>query len=274
MAGKQDAEFIDGIACYAPALASANDDYPIDVYELLYKLEERHFWFRARNRIICWALRNYLTGIDHARVLEIGCGTGYVLKGLAAEGRYDLTGAEVHIAGLRYAMRRLPTARFVQLDARQLPYQSEFDAIGAFDVIEHIEEDISVLASIYQALRPEGLLLLTVPQHTWLWSAADDQARHKRRYTRPALLAKIRGAKFDVLRCTSFVTVLLPLLFATRRLRRDSGTHAIGSELELPQMVNAACGAAMRIDEALIRLGFSLPLGGSLLVVAQKARAA
>jgi len=89
-------------------------------------------------------------------------------------------GAEQHIAGLRRARERLPEVEFVQLDARNLPYKSEFDAIGAFDVIEHIEEDIEVIRSARAALVKNGILVVTVPQHAWLWSGADEHAHHKR----------------------------------------------------------------------------------------------
>jgi SAM-dependent methyltransferase len=89
-------------------------------------------------------------------VLEVGCGTGYVLQSLAAENRYDLTGLESHIAGLCYARRRLPAVELVQADANNLPYKSTFEGVGAFDVIEHIAEDDAVPASVRRALKPRG----------------------------------------------------------------------------------------------------------------------
>ena len=150
------------------------------------------------------------------RVLEIGCGTGFVLSALHAQRRFQLVGAEQHIAGLRFARERLPEVEFVQLDARRLPYRCEFDAIGAFDVIEHIDEDEEVMASAHAALRPRGLFVLTVPQHAWLWSSTDDYAHHKRRYSRAELLAKMRRRGFAIRFCTSFVFTLLPLMYLSR----------------------------------------------------------
>lgn len=267
------AVIIDGFRCYAPALALGSEDFPVDAYDRLCRLEDGHFWFRARNRIILSMVRRYMSQQTRPRVLEIGCGTGYVLQGLASEGRYDLTGTEVHIAGLRHARRRLPSVEFVQSDARDLPYESEFDVIGAFDVIEHIIEDTEVLASMFRALNPGGIAIITVPQHRWLWSAIDEQVGHKRRYSRKELLSKLTEAGFEVLRVTSFVTTLLPVLFATRLGKRESrakGAEADWSELEISPSTNAVCSAGMRIDEALIRAGISLPAGGSLLAVARK----
>lgn len=264
---------IDGFRCYAPALALGSEDYPVDLYERFCRLEEKHFWFRARNRIILRVFRRHFARQARPRVLEIGCGTGYVLQGLASENHYELTGLEAHIAGLRYARSRLPAVDFVQADARKLPYESAFDAVGAFDVIEHIVEDDAVLASVRRALKPGGIFIVTVPQHMWLWSATDEQALHKRRYTRRQLSAKLRTAGFDVLRCSSFVTTLLPVLYASRLAKRRGSTAGSATdsyELEISRVANTLCSAAMRVDEALIGMGLSLPAGGSLLAVARR----
>jgi SAM-dependent methyltransferase len=263
---------IDGFRCYAPVLAQSSEDYPADAYDRLCRLEEQHFWFRARNRIILGMFRQYVAQLGDPHVLEVGCGTGYVLQGLAKENRYRLMGAEAHIAGLRHARNRLPDVEFVQLDARQLPYESVFDAVGAFDVIEHITEDHGVLASIFRALKPGGVIIVTVPQHQWLWSTIDEHAGHKRRYSRRDLLMKLATAGFELLRVTSFVTALLPVLFASRFGKRRAAAVAPAdwSELEISPAANAVGSVGMRIDETLIRAGISLPAGGSLLAVARK----
>jgi SAM-dependent methyltransferase len=264
---------IDGIRCYAPALAQGSEDYPVDFYDRLSRLEQGHFWFRARNRIILRVFRRYVAQQARPRVLEVGCGTGYVLQRLNAEGRYELTGLEEHIAGLRYARARLPSVEFVQADARDLPYELEFDAIGAFDVIEHIDDDGAVLASIHRALKPGGIVVVTVPQHRWLWSATDDVAMHKRRYARKELSAKFSAAGFTTLYRTSFVTALLPIMYLSRRGKRQrpatSGTTDV-YEFAISPVANAVCSAAMWIDEGVIGMGLSLPVGGSLLAVARK----
>jgi SAM-dependent methyltransferase/putative flippase GtrA len=264
---------IDGIRCYAPTLALGTEDYPAELYDRLCGLEERHFWFRARNRIILREFRRYLGHLSRPSVIEIGCGTGYVLQALATQSRYKLTGAEAHIAGLRHARVRLPSVEFVQADARDLPYEAAFDAVGAFDVIEHITEDERVLASVYRALKPGGVLIATVPQHKWLWSWTDEQARHKRRYGRQELCDKIRAAGFDMLRATSFMTTLLPALYVSRLAMKQPQSAASEidlSELEITPTANAVCGAVMRMEETLIRAGVSLPVGSSLLAVARK----
>jgi SAM-dependent methyltransferase len=266
---------IDGIACYAPELAHSNEDYPAEAYARLVELEAGNFWFRARNRILARVFRRYLPNATKPRILEIGCGTGFVLSTLRKENRYELFGAEQHLAGLVFAKQRLPDVRFVQLNARALPYRSEFHAIGAFDVLEHIEQDEEVMSNVHRALLPGGVFAITVPQHAWLWSAADELAQHKRRYSRAELLAKLRTAGFEIQFCSSFVFILLPLMYASRLRRKSarddrSELEETMSELKLPRAVDTLLSAAMRIDEWLIGAGVSLPAGGSLLVVARK----
>lgn len=263
---------IDGFDCYAPALAHGGAGYDASHYTALARLEAANFWFRARNQIIIDALRRHRPGFGS--LLEIGCGTGFVLSGIrAAFPGAELTGTEVFAEGLAHAAKRLPGVRLAQMDARDIPATGSFDAIGAFDVIEHIEDDRKVLAEIHRALAPGGAVVLTVPQHAWLWSVQDDLARHVRRYSRSELVEKVRAAGFDVAQVSSFVTALLPLMMLSR-LRKagpDASTDPY-RELRIAPWMNRLLFLAMQLDRAALRLRLSLPLGGSLLLVALKPR--
>lgn len=272
------AELIDGVRCYAPELARSRNDYPPEGFARLFAAEAGNFWFRARNRILLGLFRKFVR-TERAQVLEIGCGTGFVLHGLSqAFPQWTLTGAEGSLEGLRFARQRLAGLEFIQLDARALPFESAFDAIGAFDVIEHITEDEQVLASAFRALRPGGHLFVSVPQHPSLWSANDDHAHHKRRYRRHELDDKVTAAGFRVVRSTSFVTTLFPAMALSRRRQRhdlkaltqDEALELSTRELTLPKPLDLAFDLAMRLDGALIAAGLSLPFGGSRVVVAQK----
>lgn len=118
--------------------------------------EAGNFWFEARNTIIVRTLRRFFP--QFRSFLEIGCGTGFVLSGIArAFPDVRLVGTEIFVAGLPFAAARVPSASFAQMDARRLPYAAEFDVVGAFDVIEHIEEDVDVLENLKRAVRPGGV---------------------------------------------------------------------------------------------------------------------
>lgn len=263
---------VDGFVAYAPALARGGGGFKAHYYTELARMEGENFWFRARNALILWAIQKYC--VPFQSFLEVGCGTAYVLSGVAAAyPKARLSGSEIFVAGLGFAAERLPAADFVQMDAREIPYRDEFDVIGAFDVIEHIEEDERVLSQMHAALKPGGHILLTVPQHSWLWSDADEYACHVRRYNAAELHRKVEAAGFKLLRSTSFVSALLPAMMASRLAHRKSPGQAFDptAEFNIPPWINATLEAILGLERRLIRAGVRLPIGGSRLVVARKA---
>ena len=156
------------------------------------------------------------------------------------------------------------------MDARSIPYVDESMGLRASDVIEHTEEDQTVLRQIYQALKPGGLLLLTVPQHRWLWSPVDEHACHVRRYTAPELHDKVTQAGFSIRHSTSFVTSLLPAMLLSRLLQRGKQQNCDAqAELRISPVLNCLFEGFLRMELKLIQAGISFPLGGSRLVVAR-----
>lgn len=162
--------------------AAATGGYDAELFGRLADLEDRSYWFRVRNRLVVDLVQSYTVPGD--RVLEVGCGTGYVLQALSRDCGLAVTGSELLSAALGYARARVPEASVVQLDAREMPFDAEFDLVGAFDVLEHIDDHLGALRGMRRAVRPGGCVVLTVPQHEWLWSSVDEQAHHVRRYGR------------------------------------------------------------------------------------------
>lgn len=261
----------DGFPAYASGLVGDGDGFKAAYFADLALLEEGHFWFRARNRLIIWALGKYCSKFES--LLEIGCGTGYVLSGIAkACPEARLHGSDIFTAGLTFAAGRQPSIAFMQMDARHVPFIDEFDVVGAFDVLEHIEEDEKVLGQIHNALKPGGFMLLTVPQHNWLWSPLDEYACHVRRYSAQELQEKVKAAGFWIERSTSFVLTLLPAMLASRLLEKffPNNRKDSTSELRISPRLNRLLEIVITIDVLMIRGGFNLPLGGSRLMIARK----
>jgi SAM-dependent methyltransferase len=257
---------------FAPAAKDAAESYDAACFSRLAGLEAGNFWFEARNRLLVWALRRYFPAATS--FLEIGCGTGFVLAGIQrALPALALSGAEVFSEGLVYAAERVPGAALLQMDARRMPFEEEFDVIGAFDVLEHIEEDEAVLSEMFRAVRGGGGIMLSVPQHPVLWSQSDEHARHKRRYTRGELMDKVRRAGFEIARATSFVSLLLPVLAASRLAAGATRRRDALPELAVGRGMNAVLTRVLAVERALIERGVSFPAGGSLLVVARKREA-
>ena len=268
---------IEGIRCYAPAVALDCADYPSDGFDVSAGLQARSFWCRTRNRVLRRVFERFTDRTRPLDVLEIGCGIGGVIDALRRVPNLRLTGSEVYIQGLRYARARMPDVNFIQLDATEIPFRAEFDVIGAFDVIEHIEEDELVMRQVHAALRPDGLFIVTVPQYQSLWSTLDAIVHHKRRYSRRELTGKLQRAGFEVVYATSFVTALFPFMLMSRlrgrrrdkRLSGDTKTE-FAEWVVLPGPLNRIGDWVSRLDEAALKLGLTLPFGGSLLAVARR----
>lgn len=262
---------IGGRLAFSPDLAVSGSGFKAEHFARLAQLEASNFWFRSRNRLLIWALRRYFP--EAACLFEIGCGTGFVLAGLrAAFPALKLSGSEIFSEGLAYAESRLPGVELFQMDACNIPFTEEFDVVGAFDVLEHIAADEAALAQMYQAVRPGGGILLTVPQHMFLWSQADEEAMHQRRYAATELRRKVERAGFAVTRITSFVTIPFPIMAAQRLTKRHPApSYSVFNELAISGPLNRFLEYTLSLERGLISFGLSLPVGGSLLLIARKA---
>ena len=258
-----------GWPLFAPELAHGGGPDAEYCWSALAAAEPRHFWFRARRRLILLALARHM--VRPRRALDVGCGNGFILLGLRERfPGLELSGADLRSEGLAYAAARVPGVDLFQMDARRMPFSAEFDAVGAFDVIEHIAEDEAALAEIFRALQPGGCVVLTVPQHPFLWNPADDFSHHQRRYSRRELRAKLAAAGFGPIWATSFFSLLLPLLLAVRWYQRWRGAPFDPASEVRVGPGNGALELVMRIEEALISWGVRFPAGGSLLMVGRK----
>ena len=264
---------VSSFPAFAPEMTAEFDHYPKDAYAKLYELENNSFWFRNRNMLILQALAKNFP--DASSLLEIGCGTGFVLAGIAAANPgLRLVGSDLHQEALNYAQKRLPGVVLLQMDAGNIPYVEEFDVICAFDVLEHIPRDDEALKQIRQALKRGGGLMITVPQHPWLWSRADDDARHLRRYTRRDLYSKLIENSFRIIMASSFISFLLPLLIISRlsaRFKsRKQPINAQQGELRLPHTMDILFETICSGENLLINRNLSFPIGGSLLCIAAR----
>lgn len=266
---------VDGIKCFSPELASSYADYPDGGFDLTDEAGESSFWVRSRNRLFKRLVYDQLNPTGKTKFLEVGCGTGGFIQQIVENGNLEITGSEIYLRGLLYAKKNLPNVDFIQFDVTQGKIGDEFDLIVAFDVIEHIENDVAAISNINKMLHKGGGLILTVPQHMFLWSKLDEIVRHKRRYSRRDLVTKLQENGFDIRYCTSFVFVLFPLMLIARMFDKGRGQPqpdevALEKRVKFPRVLNWIFDLFMRIDEILIRLRISLPFGGTLVVVARK----
>ena len=235
------------------------------VYEQMAELDQRHWWYRARREVLAALIRREVQPPANARVLEIGCGTGHNLAMLGEFGSVDALELDdearaVAEQRLGKSVMRAPLPELAGVPERH------YDLIGAFDVIEHIDDDQAALASIARRLKPGGKLVVTVPAHQWMWSAHDVVNHHKRRYSKRALRALVQGSSLKLERSGYFNSLLFPLAVAERLSSKLRGKD--DADLSLPpRLLNAALERVFALERHLVAR-LPLPPGLSLFAVA------
>ncbi len=141
-----------------------------------------------------------------------------------------------------------------------------FDLIRACGVIKHIVEDEKVLVNLTLAIVSGDALLITVPQHSWLRSTTDDFACYVRRFTHDDHILKVIHASREH---ASFFSLMLTLLWLSQLMTKKAVVDLI-SEFKIPRGLNAGLEGVMNLELLLLRVGVSLPVGGSHILAARK----
>ena len=189
-------------------------------YPILYQVEETHWWYVGRRRIIQSLVEKICTTLNtpNPRILDVGCGTGANLKMLAAYGRAE--GVDISPQAVDFCRERgLDSVKLGAIE--QLPYESgSFELVTALDVVEHLDDDVAGLREIRRVLRRDGRLLLFVPAFMFLWGVQDDVSNHRRRYTLPRLLRAAEAAGFSI-EWSSYANIsfFLPVLLVRSVMR-------------------------------------------------------
>ncbi|HKU73281.1 MAG TPA: methyltransferase domain-containing protein [Pyrinomonadaceae bacterium] len=237
-------------------------------YPIMFRVEQSHWWYTGRRKILADFVEKICRQVTDRRpkILDVGCGTGANLLMLSKYG--DAEGVDISEDALAFCRER--GLDKVRLGAgEKLPYEDgTFDLVTAFDVVEHMDDDLAGLREMRRVLRPGGRALLFVPTFMFLWGLQDDVSNHRRRYRLPELRRVLEQAGFEIER-TSYanITFFLPILFV-RKLMRLTG---IKTETENSINISALNGVLGRVlgAESWILKHMNLPFGVSGLCVAR-----
>lgn len=256
--------------------------YDQSYFEKLYQVEDRHFWFRTRRVIVAALCADIVASLPAGyRVMEIGCGTGHLLKTLkdtCVHGR--LVGMDLYWQGLAFASQRTSTS-LIQGRAEWMPFrEGTFDLIGMFDVLEHLENDDEILVSVGKMLKKGGKLLLTVPAERQLWSTTDLIAHHQRRYEKDELQQKLVKSGFQISYISEFMQVLHPLarlrppapvlLEAMSAGENRRSQEELSQELKVIPIVNEIAFRILNAEVKRIRKYEAIKRGTSVIAVASR----
>jgi SAM-dependent methyltransferase len=238
-------------------------------YPILYQVEETHWWYVGRRRIIeslvekiCATLNN-----SNPRILDVGCGTGANLKMLANYGRAE--GVDISPQAVEFCRQRgLDSVKLGAIE--QLPHQNDsFELVTALDVIEHLDDDVAGLQEIRRVLRPDGRVLVFVPAFMFLWGVQDDVSNHRRRYTLPSLLKAVNEAGFAI-EWASYANIsfFLPVL-VVRSVMRWLGLRAATEYGINISLMNGPFSRLFAAERFIFKRG-GLPFGVSAVCIARR----
>lgn len=236
-------------------------------FDLHARLEDHHWWFRARREIVLAMLRRQLPPSPSKFVVEIGCGTGGNLRLLSQH--YSTMGVEIDPYAARLAAQRAGCEiRCGDLSTIRQFTDRTLDAVLMLDVLEHVQDDKSLLLQSLALLPVGGLLIVTVPADSRLWSQHDIALGHFRRYSLESLSALWQQQPVDLLSLSFFNSLLYPLVRLARALpaRQEAGASDLKAAHPL---VNSLLYRIFVTERHLLPL-VSLPWGCSLIAILRK----
>jgi len=240
-----------------------------DEYDLMYRVEDDHWWYAGMRAISGAILAGPAGGIPPARILDAGCGTGRNALELSKLG--EVTGIDLSPRAIRLCTERGLT-RLARASVGDMPFAGEtFDLVTAFDVLCHaaVVDERATLQEFWRVLRPGGRLLLHLPAYAWLKSTHDQAVHNERRYAAPDVRAMLRAAGFTVVRLTYANTLLFPLA-ALKRLAERPRAEQRSSDLDTAFGPMGPLFRGILALEARVIRHVDLPFGLTLVALARK----
>ena len=250
------------------------------VYQQFYEIEKDHWWFIGM-RTICRSLLESVgaySKIQSGRSLDVGCGTGLWTKELAANA--SACGLDFSDDALSFCQQR-GLKKLVRASGVSLPFtSSSHQVISALGVIEHLDDDQSLLVELSRVCAPGGYVLILTSAYNFLWSRHDDIVHHKRRYTRNDLRKLVDSSGLESIRVSYVNTFLFVPVILFRFLQSILGMGERGEtsdhgspDLFMPTgLVNKLLVGVLWLEAKLLML-FDLPFGVGIIILARKPQA-
>lgn len=228
---------------------------------------QSHWYYISKGR----AIRALIGAAHHARVLDVGAGSGVFSRQLTAEGIAD----RATCVDPNYTDAQMRTASTGRISFVRNVTQTDASLILMIDVIEHVDDDVALVAD-YARMAPDGAkFVISVPAFNFLWSSHDEFLDHRRRYTLETLEKTVAAAGLKPLSLRYFFGALFPavaaLRIADRALKGDKEASASALKAA-PKWLNRSLVAIHDLERAAL-FPFNRLAGVTAFCLAEKASA-
>lgn len=239
-------------------------------YELMYRLEETHWWYRGLRGLILGEIRSRFGGRKDISILDAGCGTGYNQKCFAGIGK--ACGIDISDIALEYCTKR-GLKDISRASVTRLPFaDSSFDIVVSADVLYHIavEDDARALEEMKRVLKKGGILIVNVPAFEHLRRPHDRAVHTGRRYTARGLSVKMKKCGLELLKVSYRNAFVYPAALAVSLMSKGPAPAAVSDLRKVPGPLNELLSFVSAADNLIVR-NIGLPFGTSVFCVARKA---
>ena len=231
------------------------------------RLKESTYWWHVNRYHLVLKYLNK-KNVTEGRILEVGCGGGHLSYTIARQGK-KIVSSDILFDAARFVRSKYDINSLV-FDA-EIPWpiaNNSFQAVIMLDVLEHVKNDTSCLMEARRVLCHNGILIMTVPAHQFLFSRWDKILGHYRRYSKPQLYSILQEADFSPI-IFSYQNALSLLPAIVLRLREKIFDFPLDQAIfpDVPKIINVCLKLWGRIEAVLIP-GI-LPFGLSIIAVAQ-----
>ncbi len=238
-------------------------------YQNYFEVERNHWLMKVRRSIVFDTLKDYHNS-KNSKVLDFGCGSGYLVAELAKNG-FDSYGVDISSEAIEYG-RRQGIQNISVIDSHRLEFaDNHFNSVLLMDVIEHLEDESWAMKEVERVLKPGGTAVIMVPAFKFLWGVQDEIAHHYRRYTLPHLLDVVnKTTKLRPVRKSYFNTFLFPPIAAVRLVSRWFNLKGRQSDFDINNgLMNTAFFSVFNAERHILR-HVNFPFGVSILLVLKK----
>ena len=241
-----------------------------EAVEWQYNAQKKHWWFKARTRILDKIISTLKFPPPPQDILEIGCGTGPNLEMLSKHGNVKgLEYSDYSLEIVRRTLSDIPVRKGWLPDNIDV-WRQRFDLVCCFDVLEHVADDKAALRAIKDVMKENGVLFLALPAYQWLFGPYDIEGGHYRRYDKKSAKEMLTRNGFVIEYSTYINTILFPCVCMGRLAEKmKSGQFVTPKALKVPNIVVNTILYRLFVIESYYIPALSNPFGASLLILAR-----